>query len=198
MSDRAAERDDLLRDGRLVGRQLGASSRTRSASRASSARPPVVRGAATRSTRLAEQLRAARRDRRAGARPSRDAHRVEIGERLLDRCLDAGARAAPRRRRRRRRPLADGERLRQAQQIAGRQRPGHQPRSRACRAPPSERVDERLVELDVDARRLPQLQRDGSARRARAPPASAPARARRARVAASDCGCAAADRETGG
>ena len=104
---------------------------------------------------------------------------------------------APRQRRdgsiagpRRMRPLATVERLREAQQIAGRQRAARRARARArARAPRPDRLRHRLVDLDdVDAARRASLRR--------ASPASTRPRASRCctrpgaptRAPASDCG----------
>ena len=94
--------------------------------------------------------------------------------------------------------LADVERLRHPQQIAGREIAFDE-------AALPRQVDRRrhgarelFLQLDLRRRRLAQLQRDASARCARAPAASAPARAARLRDRPAAAAAAAAGRGTGG
>ena len=84
-------------------------------------------------------------------------------------------------------PLANRQRLRQPQQVAGGQRAGHQPLGARLIDRRLERPAELLVELHVDARQLPDLERqaqlDATARDALADEArTSPS------IAASDCG----------
>ena len=191
MSDRAATRTISCATSAVVDRQRRrASSRTRSREPrlAAPSRPRRRPRRPARPGRRPARRRASRSARRCP--PSRDAHRVELRERLRrPRASTRVAESAGSRARRLGRLLADRQRLRQPQQIARRQRAGDEPRcARAGRAPPRAPSANASFSSTSSAGDLPQLHADAQlhapARHALLHERAEP----RSRSLASDCG----------